>query len=58
MSIPHTELVYSHPLNRLFIRDFGYSDLTALKRLASDFEKIYEKNILRDLKFISKFTGF
>jgi hypothetical protein len=58
MSIPQTELVYSYPLNRLFIKDFSYSDLTTLKRLAKEFEKIYERNILRDLELIPKFTGF
>jgi hypothetical protein len=58
MLIPQTELIYSYPLNRLFIRDFSYSDLATMKRLAKDFEKIYERNILRDLELISKFTGF
>lgn len=58
MPVPRTELVYSYPLNRLFRRDFSYSDLAALKGLAKDFEKIYERNILRDLDLIPRFTGF
>ena len=55
---PRLELVYSYPLNRLFMRDFSYSDLAYLKCSAKDFERIYEKNIVKDLELIPKFTGF
>jgi hypothetical protein len=58
MLIPKTELTYSLPLNRLFLREFDHKDLTSLRTETKTFREIYEQNVPKDLRLIQRFTGF
>jgi hypothetical protein len=58
MQIPKPELIYSYPLNKLFIKEFKHSDKANLQNQCKDFEDIYVKSISNDLRLIQAFTGF